>query len=382
MQPVWAVGLMTGTVLDGNIDIALIKSDGETIAEFGAWKLAPYCAEIRPLLANAVTAALEWQFDGPEPAIFGEAEEALTRAQSAAVTAFLGEIGLAPSEVAIIGFHGQSVLHRAPQAGRLGATRQLGDGELMARLTGIDTAYDFRSADMRAGGQGAPLAPIYHVALLRRAGATANSAALNLGGVANVTWWGGDDRIIGFDTGPANAPLNDWIKQHQLGEMDRDGALAKSGKVDEARLAELLRHPYLSAPYPKSLDRHGFAASMAQGLSPEDGAATLTAFTAAAVGKGLDLLPERPKRLIVCGGGRRNPAIIEALSARAGAEPVLAEAVGWRGDAIEAECFAFLALRVLRGLPQSFPLTTGAPKAMTGGRLARTPNLDQDQRTA
>ena len=160
MKPVLAVGLMTGTVLDGNIDLALIRTDGEEVREFGAWKLAPYSAEIRPLLAAAVTAALEWQFEGAEPAIFRDAEEALTRAQSAAVSAFLAEVGLAPEEIAIIGFHGQSVLHRAPQAERLGATRQLGDGELMARLTGIDTAYDFRSADMRAGGQGAPLAPV------------------------------------------------------------------------------------------------------------------------------------------------------------------------------------------------------------------------------
>ena len=371
MQPVWAVGLMTGTVLDGNIDIALLRSDGEELAEFGAWKLAPYAQEMRPLLSAAVTAALEWRFEGAEPAIFREAEEALTRAQSDAVNAFLGEAGLAPSEIALIGFHGQSVLHRAPQPGVPGATRQLGDGEMMARLTGIDVAFDFRSNDMRAGGQGAPLAPVYHAALLGRAGAEPNSAVLNLGGVANITWWGGGDRIIGFDTGPANAPINDWIRRHELGEMDRDGALARSGKVDEARLAELLRHPYLSAPYPKSLDRHSFTAAMAEGLDPRDGAATLTAFTAAAVGKGLDLLPNRPKRVIVCGGGRKNPAILAALAERAHIEALPAEAVGWRGDAIEAECFAYLALRVSRGLPLSFPSTTGVARPMTGGRLAR-----------
>jgi anhydro-N-acetylmuramic acid kinase len=371
MKPIWAMGLMTGTVLDGNIDIALIRTDGEEVKELGAWTLAPYARDMRPLLAKAVTAALDWQFEGPEPAIFNEAEEALTRAQSAAVTAFLAQSGLSPGEVAVIGFHGQTVLHRAPQAGSIGATRQLGDGELMAQLTGIDVAYDFRSADMRAGGQGAPLAPAYHVALLRRMQAEPNSAVLNLGGVANITWWGGGDAIIGFDTGPANAPLNDWIKRHGLGEMDRDGALALGGKVDEARLERLLQHPYLAAPYPKSLDRHGFTADMAEGLSPQDGAATLTAFTACAVGKGLDLLPQRPRRLIVCGGGRRNPAILAAIRGRARAEPVPAEAVGWRGDAVEAECFAYLALRVLRGLPFSFPLTTGVKRAMAGGRLAR-----------
>jgi len=370
MEPVWAVGLMTGTVLDGNIDIALIRTDGETVAELGSWKLVPYASDIHPLLAGAVQAALDWRFEGPEPAILHEAEEALTRAQAAVVSAFLAEAGKAPDQVAVIGFHGQTVLHRAPLAGRLGATRQLGDGELMARLTGIDTVYDFRSADMRAGGQGAPLSPVYHAALLRGIGTAPNSAVLNLGGVANITWWGGEERIAGFDTGPANAPLNDWIRRRGLGEMDRDGVLGRSGKVDEKRLAKLLNHPYLAAPYPKSLDRHDFSAEMAEGLNAQDGAATLTAFTAAAVGKGLDLLPQRPKRLIVCGGGRKNPAILDALRARAGVEPLSAEEVGWRGDAIEAECFAFLAVRVLRGLPLSFPLTTGVARAMSGGRLA------------
>jgi anhydro-N-acetylmuramic acid kinase len=362
---------MTGTVLDGNIDIALLRTDGETVAEFGEWRLAPYADGIRPLLAKALEAARGWQFEGPEPAIFQEAEQALTRAQSDAVTAFLAKVGLAPADLAVIGFHGQTVLHRGPREGVTGATRQLGDGELMARLVGVDTAYDFRSADVRAGGQGAPLAPVYHAALLRRLGASANSAVLNLGGVGNVTWWAGGDEIVGFDTGPANAPLNDWIKRHGLGEMDRDGALALSGKVDEARLALLLLHPYLSAPYPKSLDRFDFPSAMADGLSPRDGAATLTAFTAAAVGKGLDLLPVRPERLIACGGGRRNPALLAAIRERARVEVATAEQVGWRGDAVEAECFAYLAMRVRRGLPISFPRTTGVERPMPGGRLAR-----------
>ncbi|SDR06191.1 anhydro-N-acetylmuramic acid kinase [Rhizobiales bacterium GAS191] len=371
MMPVWALGLMTGTVLDGNIDIALIRTDGEEVAEFGEWTLAPYADEMRPLLAKALAAGRDWQFEGPEPAIFREAEEALTRAQSAAVTAFLAKARLKPADLAVIGFHGQTVLHRAPAHGVTGATRQLGDGELMARLVGVDVAYDFRSADIHAGGQGAPLAPTYHVALLRRLGAAANSAVLNLGGVANVTWWGGGDRIVGFDTGPANAPLNDWMKRHGLGEMDRDGSLALSGTVDEARLDRLLQHPYLSAVYPKSLDRFDFTAAMADGLSPRDGAATLTAFTAAAVGRGLDLLPVRPEKLIVCGGGRRNRALIAAIRKRARVEPATAEEVGWRGDAVEAECFAYLAMRVRRGLPISFPQTTGVERPMTGGRLAR-----------
>lgn len=370
MQPAWAIGLMTGTVLDGNIDIAAIRTDGAAVAEFGPWRLAPYRQEVRSLLAEAVQAALAWRFEGAEPAIFAEAERALTLAQADAVAEFLGAEGIAASEVAAIGFHGQTVLHRAPTRERKGDTRQLGDGVLMAGRLGIDVVYDFRTGDVRAGGQGAPLVASYHAALMRSIGAGQETAVLNLGGVGNLSAFADAEHVLAFDTGPGNAPLNDWIKLHGQGEMDRDGAFSLAGTVDEARLARLLEHRYLFAPYPKSLDRHDFTAAMAEGLSFEDGAATLTAFTAGAVGRGLDLLPVRPRRLIVCGGGRRNPAIMAALNARSGAEAVPAEAVGWRGDAIEAECFAFLAMRRKAGLPISFPLTTGVSEPMTGGRIA------------
>ena len=371
MQPVWAIGLMTGTVLDGNIDIAMLRTDGETIDAFGRWSLAPYPPEIRDLLRRALDAARVWRFEGTEPAVFSEAEVALTRAQSAAVAAFLAEAGMAAADVAIIGFHGQTVLHRAPRDSVLGDTRQLGDAALMATLTRIDVVHDFRTADVRAGGQGAPLAAAYHAALLGILDAGPTTAVLNLGGVANVTWRGADGRLLAFDTGPANAPLNDWVERHTRAAMDRDGTLARGGMVDEARLARLLEHEWLFMPPPKSLDRFDFGADMADGLSVEDGAATLTAFTAGAVGRALDLLPTRPTRLVVCGGGRKNPALMDALRHRAHVEAVEAETVGWRGDAIEAECFAFLAVRALRGLPISFPETTGVPSPMTGGRLCR-----------
>lgn len=371
MQPIWAVGLMTGTVLDGNIDVALVRTDGETVERFGGYTLAPYAQTIRRQLEQAQVEALKWNFEGSDPAIFAEAEDALTRAQSDAVRNLVHSAGLKLEEIGIVGFHGQTVLHRAPQPGRIGATRQLGSGNLMRELLGVPVAYDFRSADVRAGGQGAPLAALYHQALLRMIGAIdGRTAVLNLGGVANITWWDGQDTLIAFDTGPANAPINDFVKGLDLGDMDRNGVLALKGKVDEARLEHLLEHPYLSAPYPKSLDRFDFSASMAKGLGPADGAATLAAFTTSAVGKALDLLPERPERLIVCGGGRHNPAIMAMLNARAHVEAVPAEAVGWRGDAVEAECFAFLAVRVLRGMPISFPTTTGAPHPLTGGVLA------------
>ena len=370
MDPIWTVGLMTGTVLDGNIDVALLKTDGERIEQFGAYVLAPYPNEIRALLEETLAAAHKWNFEGPEPAVFAQAEAALTRAQAQAVRELVLSAGLNLADIGIVGFHGQSVLHRAPQPGRIGATRQLGDGALMSQLLGSKVAFDFRSADVRAGGQGAPLAAVYHQALLRMIGAEGDTAVLNLGGVANITWWDSADELIAFDAGPANAPLNDFVKALGLGEMDRNGALAATGKVDESRLSALLEHPYLNALYPKSLDRFDFSAAMADGLDAATGAATLTAFTAAAVGKALDLLPRRPTKLVVCGGGRHNPTIMAMLRERADVEPVPAEAVGWRGDAVEAECFAFLAARVLRGLPISFPTTTGAPHPLTGGRIA------------
>jgi anhydro-N-acetylmuramic acid kinase len=310
----WSIGLMTGTVLDGYIDVALLRTDGERIVEFGPCSLEPYDSGVVDLLKETLQAALAWQFNGPEPAIFAEAEKLITEQQSIAVMNVLKRAGISANDIRVIGLHGQSVLHRPPKDSVPGRTRQLGDGQRMSQILGIPVAWDFRSADVAAGGQGAPLAPVYHQALLQHAATTktlgGNTAVLNLGGVANLTWWDRDEHLIAFDTGPANAPVNDWVGQHTSERMDVDGKLAATGKVDETRLAELLKHPYLSADFPKSLDRFDFAASMADGLNLQDGAALLTAFSASAVGKALDLLPQRPDTLVLCGGGRRNPSLV------------------------------------------------------------------------
>lgn len=370
MEPVWAVGLMTGTVLDGNIDVALLKTDGETIETFGAFRLAPYDDATRRILSETLEAARKWDFSGTEPAIFRDAEDMLTRAQSQAVLDLVAEAGLRPADIGAIGFHGQTVLHRPPRDGQAGQTRQLGDGALMAELTGIRVVHDFRTADMKAGGQGAPLSACYHQALLRGIGAAGELAVLNLGGVANVSWTDGGEQLVAFDTGPANAPINDFVKSRGLGEMDIDGKLALAGTVDEDRLRMRLSQPYMAQAYPKSLDRFDFGFDWVADLSDADGAATLTAFSAAAVGAGLDLLPERPQRLAVCGGGRRNPALLKMLGTYAGVVIETAEDHGWDGDAIEAQCFAFLAVRSLRDLPFSFPTTTGVPHPMSGGKIS------------
>ena len=370
----FAIGLMTGTVLDGHIDVALLKTNGEHINQFGPYSLEAYDEDVVDLLKQTLATALEWQFNGPEPEIFAKAEKLITEQQSTAILNVLDRAGIKPNEIEVIGFHGQSVLHRAAINGVPGQTRQLGDGQLMADLLGIPVAWDFRSADVAAGGQGAPLAPVYHQALLRHAinenRVGKHAAVLNLGGVANITWWDGQDQLIAFDTGPANAPVNDWVAQHSAGIMDVDGQYAAVGKFDEAWLAKCLEHPYLTARYPKSLDRFDFPTSIADGLNLQDGAALLSAFSAAAVGKALDLLPARPELLVLCGGGRHNPSLVKAIERYANVAIINADDIGWRGDAIEAECFAFLAQRVTRDLPLSFPATTGVSAPCCGGRIA------------
>lgn len=370
-NPAWSVGLMTGTVLDGHIDVALLKTDGKRIHEFGSYTLAPYSSETVELLRETVAQALDWQFIGDEPAIFARAERQLTIEQSAAVELLVEQAGLSMSDIGVVGFHGQTVLHKPPLNGVYGKTRQLGDGALMSRLLGVNVVHDFRSADMRLGGQGAPLSAVYHQALLREQQCSGDTAILNLGGVANLTWWDGDAQLVAFDTGPANAPINDFVGLKGLGDFDVDGKIAASGVVNEHSLAELLRHPYLGKPYPKSLDRFDFSSDMADGLSASDGAALLTAFSAGAVDRALDILPQRPERLIVCGGGRRNPSLMQALRDRTGLNIIAAEAIGWRGDAVEAECFAYLAVRSMCGLPNSFPETTGVLMPTCGGVVHR-----------
>lgn len=364
--PMRALGLMTGTALDGFIDAALIETDGEEVQALGAWRLHPYGDHLRARLAAAVAAARAWEFQGVPPDI-AAVEREFTVAHAEAVRALCADAGLAVADIDVVGLHGLTLLHR-PAVKR---TWQIGDAAWLARELGVAVAHDFRAADIAAGGQGAPLAPLYHAALMRRAGRSAPAAALNLGGVANVTWWGGGERLIAFDTGPANGPLNEWCERVGAGRFDRDGQLAASGRADEALLARQLAHPFFAQPYPKSLDRFDFNADMAAHLSPADGAATLTAFTGAAIGKSLDLLPARPHELIICGGGRKNPVLMREIETRAGVRAVDCDALGWRGDAIEAEAFAFLAARVLRGLPLSYPETTGAPAPMTGGKIAR-----------
>lgn len=349
--------------MDG-IDAAIVDTDGERIAAFGPVRFAPYAGEMRAKLYAGMEQAAAWTAVGPLPRDLADLERELTQAHAAAVRALLADAGLQASEVDIIGFHGQALLHRPER--RL--TVQVGSGPLLAQTLGIAVVNDFRSADVRAGGQGAPLVPIYHAAL---AADRAPVAVLNIGGVANVTFVGRGGELVAFDTGPGNGPIDDWALKYTGRPADIDGALASRGRVHNGVVDELLRHPYFAAPPPKSLDRMDFSLDLARNLNAEDGAATLTAFTTRAIARARDHLPLAPPAWIVCGGGRRNPVLMRELRAALGDATVLtAEDAGWRGDFIEAEAFAYLAVRSLRGLPISFPKTTGVPRQMSGGTLS------------
>jgi anhydro-N-acetylmuramic acid kinase len=349
------IGLMSGTSLDG-VDAAWLETDGERIGELGPSLTIPYDARLRSDLRRLLDHAPTLTADDRR---VKTAAMRLTEYHARAVAA-IGQ----PAD--LIGFHGQTILHQ-PDRRR---TWQIGDAAWLAWRTGVRVAWDFRSADVAAGGQGAPLAPVFHATL---AGALPRPlAVLNIGGVANVTWIGSDGALLACDTGPGNGPLDDWVARHTGARFDGDGALARSGTVDQAVLGRLLADPYFARAAPKSLDRLDFARTLAasgvEALSPPDGAATLVAFTAAAVAA--KALPAPPLRWLVGGGGRHNPAIMQALRDRLRVPVDPVEAVGWDGDALEAQCFGFLAARIVADLPLSFPSTTGVANPRAGGQIA------------
>jgi anhydro-N-acetylmuramic acid kinase len=360
-EAVWAVGLMSGTSMDG-IDVALVKSDGETIAEVGPALTLAYDDSFRHRLFAAIKG-------NADEASLAAVEHQLTERHWMAVGALVRRWSGDPTWVKVVGFHGHTLWHRPLSH----ETCQLGDGDLLAKLSAAPVVTDFRSADMAAGGEGAPLAPLYHLARAEMDRLECPTAVLNIGGVANVSWVGPahlplEDRLLAFDTGPGCALIDDWALTHTGRPCDVDGRLAAQGTVDQAVLDRLLSHSYFERPPPKSLDRLAFDTPLA-GLTAEDGAATLTAFTAQSIACGAKFFPMPVGRWLATGGGRQNPVLLAAISDAVGktVEPV--EEVGWNGDALEAEAFAYLAVRSLRGLPLGLPKTTGARTGVAGGRL-------------
>lgn len=364
-----AIGLMSGTSTDG-IDVAYLESDGEAIGHLGGHLTVPYTDQFREKLR--VLIASDGAPKSNRSSTRSSVEDELTSLHAAAVTRFMSEENLSPADVDLVGFHGHTTDHD-PNRGR---TVQIGDGPTLSRLLNLPVVHDFRSNDVMHGGQGAPLAPIYHAALF--AAVAKPTAVLNIGGVANVTWIGnGEHGLLSFDTGPGNALIDDWVRAHGAGNYDEGGKNAATGSVDTAVLEMLLGDPYFTLHPPKSLDRNHFSRGCVQGLSLEDGAATLAMLTVRSIGLAVAHFPVPPDQWIVCGGGRLNHYLIDCLEREVPGVVTKSDDLGWNGDAIEAQAFAYLAIRSILGLPISFPGTTGVAEPLIGGSFNAPKNPDR-----
>ena len=368
MGAIKAIGLMSGTSLDG-VDVALIETDGKTIGAFGPIGYRPYKDEERALLRRALAEGGALIDRWTRPGVLAEAEKFVTDVHAQTVENFLKDEAIDRRQVAIVGFHGQTVIHKP--AARL--TVQIGDGEALAKRLGLPVAYDFRNADVAAGGQGAPLVPVFHQALARDLARPHPIAVLNLGGVANVTFVDGGDPVA-CDTGPGNALIDDFMRARTGAPYDNHGDVAATGQADRKFIAGVLDNPFFDRKPPKSLDRNEFAFANIglPDFSVPDGAATLSALTVEAVHRILPHLPALPKAWIVAGGGARNRTLMKMLAAKLMPASVeTADDAGWSTDALEAQAFAYLAVRALGNLPITFPTTTGVHSPLPGGVIAR-----------
>ena len=361
-----AIGLMSGTSLDG-VDVALLTTDGETIGEFGPARTYPYAEADRVIFRRAFQEALSLNDRNARPGVLGEADALITTRHAEAVERFMADFGIDRREVAMVGFHGQTVFHEPARA----LTVQIGDGQALADRLRVPVVWDFRAADMASGGQGAPLAPVYHQALAEKAGLGGPVVFLNLGGVANITFVGSDGALIAFDTGPGNSLLDDWTLARTGKPFDADGRLAAAGSPSETQLKAFLSHPYFSEPPPKSLDRNAFSLATLADLSDADGAATLLQFTARSIAVSVQHLPDTPRAWYASGGGRHNGSMMRAIAETLGAPLAPIEDLGFDGDATEAQAFAYLAVRAVDRKPLSFPLTTGVSKPLSGGVVSQ-----------
>jgi anhydro-N-acetylmuramic acid kinase len=365
-EPIRALGLMSGTSMDA-IDVALVETDGVETIVLGVTASYPYEKADRDLLRTALEDARGLSDRDARPGALVAAESLITRRHAEAVETFLATHAIDRAGIAIVGFHGQTVLHRPER--RL--TVQIGDGRTLAKKLGLTVAYDFRAADCAAGGQGAPLVPIFHHALAAAGRFAEPVATINIGGVANLSFLVPGHDPIACDTGPGNALIDDlmWTRTGQA--FDRHGAVAAKGRIDEAIVDAFLADEFFAQRPPKSLDRNSFSAEPVAKLGTEDAAATLTAVTAAGIARALGLMPAPATLAIVCGGGARNDTLMRELATRLPCKVTSAETFGWSVDAMEAQAFAYLAVRTLKNLPVTFPTTTGVARPLPGGILAR-----------
>ncbi len=349
-----ALGLMSGTSMDG-IDAAIITTDGHKLLQTGLGKTYPYSQTFRDKLRQLIAG------DGDKNAITAE----LTHLHAKAAIELMASAKINKNQIDLIGFHGHTIDHRPVD----GVTTQIGDGQLLSQLTGVNVVNDFRSNDVKHGGQGAPLVPIFHHALLMQQPKPV--AVVNIGGVANVTWIGQNEgELLAFDTGPGNALLDDWMHVACGKNFDEGGVLAKTGIVDQELLKILLEDQYFTKKPPKSLDRNHFTGIKAAGkISPADGAAILVAFTAQTIALAARHFPAQANKWLIAGGGRHNAAIMDYLAMLLPQPVVNIDKLGIDGDMLEAQAFAFLAVRNVLGLPISYPGTTDVKTPMQGGLL-------------
>jgi anhydro-N-acetylmuramic acid kinase len=365
-----AIGLMSGTSMDG-IDVALIETDGEATVRRGPAAEYPYAPGFRKRLAASLEDAKAIRERKERPGSLVDIEREITDLHGQAVMRFLVENGLEAKDIAVVGFHGQTVIHRPDQ----GYTVQIGDGLSLAKQIGIPVVFDMRANDMAHGGQGAPLVPAYHAALAQGLDRAAFPVVfVNIGGISNLTSIGADGEIVAYDSGPGNTLIDQWVEAEAGVPFDQGGAIASEGQVIATLAERYLSHFFFTAEKRRSLDRNDFLPPGAHEAGLHDGARTLSHVSAAAILKSARHLPHRPKTYIVCGGGRLNRTIVGDLSRMAGdegAQVEVAEAFGFDGAGMEAEAWAYLAVRSLKGLPLTYPGTTGVKMPVTGGVLAK-----------
>lgn len=360
-EPIWVLGLMSGTSMDG-VDGAMLMTDGVRLHAFGDTYFRPYSSE-----EQSIIAAAQGLWPGESPNLLAAAESVIRQAHREVIEKF--------PEAQLIGFHGQTLAHDPDRA----RTHQIGDGAALAQETGKRIVWDFRSADIAAGGEGAPLAPFFHHACARLLGLQRPLAFVNLGGVGNVTLVNGmktlpegPEALLAFDTGPANALINDVMQERMNKTYDKDGKIAQKGRAHQDVLEHVFEDGYFLRSPPKSLDRNSFSylKSLINPLSTEDAVATLTVLAASCVYAAQMHFPYDPYRWVICGGGRKNTALMVALKQKLEANVEPAEAIGLNGDMLEAQAFAYLAARVLYDLPISSPTTTGCASPTVGGQIS------------
>ena len=360
LHPLWAIGLESDTAISG-VDVALIQTDGVDIFERKAEFSRPYS----PTMRDAIAAVLG-EKGQQDLTYLRQVEEQVTQHHISAVKELLDMQDMSPRQIDVIGFSGHTVLNRPAQK----LSIQIGDAQMMLDAFGIPVVNRFYQTDLASGGQGSPIFPVYYEALARPL--EKPLVIFSIGGISSLTYVGANGELIAFDVGPGNVLIDKWMQQRLGAEMDFDGLWAAKGQVDERLLSKLMQHPAIIQNPPKALEREDFLPLLTdvEGSSLADGAATLTALTCEALVQACEkYLPEKPIQYIVTGGGAYNPTMVKYLRQHLTAPVKTANEIGWNTMCLDAESFAFLAVRSLFGLPFTYPTTTGVEFPLSGGKI-------------